>query len=136
MEGCNGMMTICNCSLRWLTEAVFGRIKRTGRHHNLDKPARLRFSICQTQPKELQILRRQCCLVYVTIISIIIAITLCLMSASFPITNDHHQVCKSDFEVFEALACDSFTLKDSEHKREERRFKSDAWTQVLLLLVL
>ena len=29
-----GMMTICNCSLRWLTEAVFGRIERTGRHFN------------------------------------------------------------------------------------------------------
>jgi len=40
------------------------------------------------------------------------------------------QVCKSDFEVFEALACDSFTLKDSEQKKEERRVKSDAWTQV------
>ena len=28
----------------------------------LDKPARLRFCICQTQPKLQQILRRQCCL--------------------------------------------------------------------------
>ena len=27
-----------------------------------DKPARLRFCICKTQPKWLQILRRQCCL--------------------------------------------------------------------------
>ena len=34
MEACTGMMTICNCSPRWLTEAVFGRIKRTSRHHN------------------------------------------------------------------------------------------------------
>ena len=31
---CTGMMTICKCSIRWLTEAVFGRIKRIGRHHN------------------------------------------------------------------------------------------------------
>ena len=28
----------------------------------IDKPARLRFCICQSQPKNLQILRRQCCL--------------------------------------------------------------------------
>ena len=69
-------------------------------------------------------------------ISIIITITLCLMSSTFPITNDHLQVCKSDFEVFEALACDSFTLKDSEQKREERRVKSDAWTQVRNSLLL
>ena len=27
-----------------------------------DKPASLRFSFCQTQPKLLQILRRKCCL--------------------------------------------------------------------------
>ena len=45
------------------------------------------------------------------------------------------QVCKSDFEVFEALACDSFTLKDSEQKKEERRVKSDAWTQVIPVFV-
>ena len=29
---------------------------------SIDKLARLRFSICQTQPKLLQILRQQCCL--------------------------------------------------------------------------
>lgn len=40
------------------------------------------------------------------------------------------QVRKSDFEVFEALACDSFTLKDSDREREERRYRSDTWCQV------
>jgi len=40
------------------------------------------------------------------------------------------EVRKSDFEVFEALACDSFTLKNTEKSKEEMRFKSDSWCQV------
>ena len=40
------------------------------------------------------------------------------------------EVRKSDFEVFEALACDSFTLKNTEKSKEEKRFKSDSWCQV------
>ena len=40
------------------------------------------------------------------------------------------EVKKSDFEVFEALACDSFTLKNSETAKEEKKFKSDSWCQV------
>jgi 5'-AMP-activated protein kinase regulatory beta subunit len=40
------------------------------------------------------------------------------------------QVRKSDFEVFEALACDSFTLKNSEHEKEARRFRTETWSQV------
>jgi len=39
------------------------------------------------------------------------------------------EVKKSDFEVFEALACDSFTLKNSETAKEEKKFKSDSWCQ-------
>ena len=40
------------------------------------------------------------------------------------------EVRKSDFEVFEALACDSFTLKNTEKSKEEKKFKSDSWCQV------
>ena len=40
------------------------------------------------------------------------------------------QVKKSDFEVFEALACDSFSLKNNEKNKSEKYFKSDSWCQV------
>eukprot|EP00092_Neocalanus_flemingeri_P035030 GFUD01038118.1.p1 GENE.GFUD01038118.1~~GFUD01038118.1.p1 ORF type:complete len:378 (+),score=96.87 GFUD01038118.1:288-1421(+) len=40
------------------------------------------------------------------------------------------EVRKSDFEVFEALACDSFTLKNAEKNKDEKKFKSDSWCQV------
>jgi len=40
------------------------------------------------------------------------------------------EVRKSDFEVFEALACDSFTLKNTEKSKDERKIKSDSWCQV------
>eukprot|EP00090_Calanus_glacialis_P022137 TRINITY_DN34159_c0_g1_i1.p1 TRINITY_DN34159_c0_g1~~TRINITY_DN34159_c0_g1_i1.p1 ORF type:complete len:383 (+),score=97.46 TRINITY_DN34159_c0_g1_i1:139-1287(+) len=40
------------------------------------------------------------------------------------------EVRKSDFEVFEALACDSFNLKNTEKAKEEKKFKSDSWCQV------
>ena len=40
------------------------------------------------------------------------------------------EVKKSDFEVFDALACDSFSLKIGEKNKTERSFKSDSWCQV------
>jgi len=40
------------------------------------------------------------------------------------------EVRKSDFEVFEALACDSFTLKNTEKSKDEKKIKSDSWCQV------
>ena len=40
------------------------------------------------------------------------------------------EVKKSDFEVFDALACDSFSLKNSDKTKAERYFKSDSWCQV------
>ena len=40
------------------------------------------------------------------------------------------EVTKSDFEVFEALACDSFTLKNTEKYKDEKKIKSDSWCQV------
>merc|ERR1712130_906095 len=40
------------------------------------------------------------------------------------------EVRKSDFEVFEALACDSFTLKNTEKAKDEKKIKSDSWCQV------
>jgi len=40
------------------------------------------------------------------------------------------EVKKSDFEVFDALACDSFSLKTSEKNKTEKSFKSDSWCQV------
>ena len=48
-------------------------------------------------------------------LSIAVFVFVIIISISMTIFHhdDHHQVCKSDFEVFEALACDSFTLKVS-----------------------
>ena len=40
------------------------------------------------------------------------------------------EVKKTDFEVFEALACDSFSLKMSEKNKLENKFNSDSWCQV------
>ena len=40
------------------------------------------------------------------------------------------EVKRSDFEVFDALACDSFSLKNSEKNKSEKNFKSDSWCQV------
>merc|ERR1719430_2770799 len=40
------------------------------------------------------------------------------------------QVRKSDLEVFEALACDSFTLKNSHQEREALNMESTVWNQV------
>ena len=44
------------------------------------------------------------------------------------------EVKKSDFEVFDALACDSFSLKNSEKTKSEKNFSSDSWCQVRLKL--
>jgi len=40
------------------------------------------------------------------------------------------EVKRSDFEVFDALACDSFSLKNSDKNKSEKNFKSDSWCQV------
>jgi len=40
------------------------------------------------------------------------------------------EVRKSDFEVFEALACDSFTLKNMDKNKDDKKFKSDSWCQI------
>ena len=40
------------------------------------------------------------------------------------------EVKRSDFEVFDALACDSFSLKNSEKTKSEKNFSSDSWCQV------
>lgn len=42
------------------------------------------------------------------------------------------EVKRSDFEVFDALACDSFSLKNSEKTKSEKNFSSDSWCQVRL----
>ena len=44
------------------------------------------------------------------------------------------EVKRSDFEVFDALACDSFSLKNSEKTKSEKNFSSDSWCQVRLKL--
>ena len=44
------------------------------------------------------------------------------------------EVKRSDFEVFDALACDSFSLKNSEKTKAEKNFSSDSWCQVRLKL--
>ena len=44
------------------------------------------------------------------------------------------EVKRSDFEVFDALACDSFSLKNSEKNKSEKNFSSDSWCQVRLKL--
>ena len=44
------------------------------------------------------------------------------------------EVKRSDFEVFDALACDSFSLKNSEKNKAEKNFSSDSWCQVRLKL--
>ena len=44
------------------------------------------------------------------------------------------EVKKSDFEVFDALACDSFSLKTK--SKNEKLFNSDSWCQVLVGLTV
>ena len=45
------------------------------------------------------------------------------------------EVKRSDFEVFDALACDSFSLKNSEKTKAEKNFSSDSWCQVGLKII-
>ena len=44
------------------------------------------------------------------------------------------EVKRSDFEVFDALACDSFSVRNSEKTKSEKNFSSDSWCQVRLKL--
>ena len=64
LERCQNWI-FCRFSLIWATQMWYLLLLSvsTGRVSiQLDKSARLRFSICQSQPKWLQILRWQCCL--------------------------------------------------------------------------